>query len=757
MQTRPLTRRTFVAGCAAAGTVATLGAAQAQDAFAEGGQIGSDARPESTQVHSICQACPNACAFTAYTVDGKLGKVIGDAFDPNAAGTLCARGYGYTQSALSENNLPNPLRRKEDGSFRTIGWDEAFAEIGEKLQAIIDESGAGAVGMVCNGALPTALAYGTRFMHALGSGNVWIDGATRNLCKEAAFAQVIGTGSYAPDFDNAEVAVLIDTSYADVTTPGRAAALQALRAADKPIIAIDPRLGTVASFADTWVAVNPGSELALLLAVCNCLVRTNRYDKEFVAAHASGFAEWVAAIDGCTPAWAEGITGVPGYRIEEVASRLAEAAPRVAIEYCNGTLAADAYVNSSQTARVVCLLNALLGTWNVPGGALLPFDYAAYQPEAVLVQAGPDAAHLETVSSVVGFPLGAPFGASAAASIQQAQTGSLKAMLLVEADMAYDHACIPDVDHALGELDLLVCVSQQMTQTAAEADYVLPVCSYLECGSLPVFLQGATPGVAIANAVIESSASNALPIDRIIEGLARSCSVEDTFALSLDEVAQAQLEGMGLTVEGLRETGSAAARQNVARVATWATPSHRIQFSSTACEEAGVGALPLWVPLPATSSITAVISDDMNARQRDRVAVLADADEPLTFNLITGQQPVIGQDSANVAELMDIAEQYDLDSVWINADVAAVLGIETGDMVALTNDKATCQAKAFVTHRIAPTALYLPSGFGHTAQRQQVSFRQGINPLVFAEPIIEEGYGILCTQGACVKLLKEGA
>lgn len=758
MQTRPLTRRTFVAGCAATGAVTALGAAQVGVAFAEGGHIGPEAHPQTVQAHSVCQACPNACAFTAFTVDGKLGKVIGSAFDPNAAGTLCARGFGYTQSAISKNNLANPLKKKDDGTFRTIGWDEAFAEIGDVMRAIIDEAGSGSVGLICDGALPTALAYGTRFMHALGSGNVWIDGATRNIGKEAAFAQVIGVGSYSPDLAHADLALLVDTSYADVVTPNVAAALQALRDAGKPIIAIDPRLGTVASFADDWFAVNPGSELALLLALCNHLIRTERYDKAFLAANATGFEEWAQAIDEFTPIWAEAITGVPSYRIEELASRLSEAAPHVAIEYNNGDIAADSYTNSSQTARVVCLLNALLGTWNMPGGALLPFDYVAYQPEAVLPQAGPDAAHRETVPTIVSFPLGAPFGASAAATIHQAQTGSLKAMLVIEADMAYDHACMPDVDRALEGLDLMVCVSQQMTQTATLADYVLPLCPYLSCGSLPVFSQGTMPVVSIATAAIGSSDSNALPIDAIIEGLARACDVGDAFASSLDEVASAQLSGLKLTIEGVRDAGSVAVPVEVPRVASWPTPSHAIQFVSIACEQAGVAALPLWTPLEEASNITTVASDDVNDRQRDRIAaIVADANGPLTFNLITGQQPVIGQGSANVAELMDIAEQYDLDSVWINADVAAVLDIETGDTIALSNDRATCQAKAFVTHRIVPTALYLPSCFGHAAERQRVSFGKGVNPLIFANPVIEEGYGILCTQGACVTLLKEGA
>lgn len=756
MQSLPLTRRTFVAGCAGAGAVLAL--SDAQKAFAAGGQIGANARPESLQVHTICEACPNACGYTAYVVDGKLGKVIGDTSSPYAAGNLCARGFGYTQSVYSKSNLKNPLRRKENGKFQTIGWDEAVEEISARLDEIIAGSGAGSVAMVCNGISQTATAYGTRFMHALGSANVYLDDIVENVNKEAAFAQVIGVGSYTPDIRNANLALLVDTSYADVVAPDKAAALQGLREAGKPIVALDPRLGTMASFADEWLAPNPGTELAALLAICNWVIRNNRYDKQFLADNSIGFSEWAQAIDEYTPVWAEGVTGVPSYRIEELAAKIADAAPRVAIEYCNGNVGADAYVNSSQTARVVCLLNTLLGTWNVSGGALLPFDYSELALDKVLTAATPDTSKLATMQTMIDYPLGEAFGASAALALQQIRTGNVRAMIAVESNLAYDYANLPDIDTMLEDMDLLVCISQQMNETAELADYVLPVCSYLNCDALPVFLQGEHAGVSVSSAVIEADDSNALPVDRIFTLLAHACSLDNAFDFSLDEAAELQLAEIGLTLEGLRDVGSAEVPMGkIARIDSWNTPTGKIQFTSEACESAGLPAMPVWVPLAETSNIAALISSDMNSKQANEISALTEGEDgQITFNLITGQQPVIGYVGANVAELMDIADMYDLDSVWINKQIAEILGIETGDTVAIRNENATCQAKAYVTQRIAPAALYLPSYFGHSAARQRISYKKGINPVVFSNPVVEQGYGTVCAQGAAVELLKEG-
>ena len=761
MLKRPLTRRTFLAGCTAAGAAAAcLGPATALANGNGDGDIGVRARPESSQVHTICQGCPNGCGYTAYVVDGQLGKVIGDTASPLAAGNLCARGFGFTQSAFSPANVKNPLRRKEGGGFQTIGWDEALGEIAAKLAEVMEGAGPEAVALAYDGLSATAAAYGPRFMEALGSGNVFVDDVTENVGKAAAFAQVIGVGDYIPDIANAQMILLVDTSYADITTPDLAASLQAAREAGVPIVAIDPRMGTLASFADEWMAVNPGTELALLLALCNQLICDGRYDKAFVEANAEGFGEWAAAIDGCTAAWAQDITGVESYRIESLAARIAEAAPRVALEYGNGRIGGTAYANSGETARAVCLLNTLAGAWNQPGGALMPHDYSAVSFQAAVPPVPGARKTLAVAPPQTDFPLGRPFGASLAQGIELARFGTIKALFALEADIAYDYAALPGVVDALQDMDLFVCLSQQMTQTAQLAHYVLPLCSYLEADSLPQFAQTPQAAVSVASAVLADDDSNALPVDAAISALAGACGVGDAFGFSLDEAAALQLAPVAIGLEGLRQDGSATV--DVATVAAdgvWPTPAKKIQCVSDACEQAGLSGPPVWVPPLQESNVRAVIADDMNLGQQNRTVFVTEGGQGLQdmrFRLISGQQSVLGTRGYNVEELMDIAEMYDLDSVWVNADVAAALGISTGDTVVVSNDAADYRGRAFVTQRIVPTAVYLPSGFGRTSEKQHTACGKGFNPALFCEPAIEEGYGTLCTQEALVRLWKEG-
>lgn len=756
MLRQTLTRRRFLAGCAGATACALIGA-NAGAAYASGGDIGPDARPSYETANTVCAACPAGCAFTAYVVDGKLGKVIGNGADPNARGTLCARGYAFTQSAFLPENVKSPLMRKEDGSFEAVSWEKALEGIAADMKDIIERRDPKAVAAIYNAASPVASAYAPRFMAALGCDNAFANDVTYNVNKEAAFSQAIGMGSYVPDYDNASLILLVDTSYADIVTPSIARALQAARESGTPIIAIDSRLGDVASFADEWIGVNAGSELALLLAVCNELVRTSRYDAGFVASNATGFDEWATVIAGYTPQWAEDITGVQSFRIEQLATQIAQAAPAVAVEYGNGHIGAATFVNSSETARAVCMLNMLTGSWNATGGALLPFDLAQTSLDAVM---GPvaDDADLPRVGAP-SFPLGRKFGASAANALRECDGGSIQALISIDTDIAYDYASLQDIEKVLEEMDLFVCITRQMTKTASVADYVLPLADSLQSSSLPVFTaDAAVASVAAVTQVMEQDESSALPLSVIMQRLAEACDIGHAFPFTEEEAASAQLQAVGLDLDGLQIAGcSEISPDKAPRQGNWSTPSGKIQCVSPACADAGQPASPVWVPTIGRSDIDVVASEDMNFGVSNRDIIGASMlSRHLTFHLITGQRTVMGSEGYDVPELTDIAAMYGLDGVWINASIARMLGIQTGDTVIVSNGNAKYSGRAFVTQRIVPTAVYLPAGFGHQSKDQAAGSEMGVNPYVFSSPVIEDGYGTLCTQEAVVRLTKGG-
>ncbi len=110
--------------------------------------------------------------------------------------------------------------------------------------------------------------------------------------------------------------------------------------------------------------INPGTDLALILAMSNVLINRDLYD----ASPSVGFDEW--AIAGYTPEWAEGMGAAT---IERLALEFAEAAPAALhrAELARRRFGCS-YANSGETARAICLFNTLLGCWNQPGALFLP-------------------------------------------------------------------------------------------------------------------------------------------------------------------------------------------------------------------------------------------------------------------------------------------------------------------------------------------------------------------------------------------------
>ena len=103
----------------------------------------------------------------------------------------------------------------------------------------------------------------------------------------------------------------------------------------------------------------------------------------------------------------------------------------------------------------------------------------------------------------------------------------------------------------------MVVVDVQMSETALLADYVLPDTSYLERLELPEFIGGKVPAVALRDQVLEKVHPNTRPVDQIFSELAEACGVGEYFQFSVDELADAQLQTVGLSLEALKKTGTA--------------------------------------------------------------------------------------------------------------------------------------------------------------------------------------------------------
>lgn len=733
MSENAVTRRSFLAGSAGAVALVAGAGYLSFDAWGQAHAEESEAHGQTTTAHSLCNACSTKCGFTAYVTDGRLSKLIGDQDHPYAQGKLCARGYGYSQIAYSEDRLTDPLKKMEDGSFEAISWDQAYSEIADRVKSIIDADGPGALAMVQD-PRPSGKYYTKRFINALGSPNFYTHGAACNLSKESGFTQVIGKGNYESDIANTDMVMFIGRSYADAIRPSSVMALQKAHERGAKVVIVDPRCNNTRIFADEWVPINPGTDLALVLAMSQVLVREGRYDKEFVAANVDGFDEWAAQIAEHTPEWAEGVTGIPANTITRLAFEFANAAPAASIEPSWRGAFGCAYENSGETARAICVFNTLLGCWNQKGGALFTPSVSAGELDEAKFPAVPKPEGKQL--GAAEYPLALTGMGSNVYAAQQAKEGAIKGMFFYNSNMAAGYSNTAYLAEALENLELCVVVDVQMSETALLADYVLPECSYLERLELPEFIGGIVPAVALRDKVIEKVHPNTKTSDEIFSELAEACGVGQYFGFTVEELAEAQLETVGLSLDALKTTGVAYFPDkefSYGKVPEWKTPTGKIQFTSEAASAAGLSAAPVWVEpavMPAGNQL----------------------------RLIGGKQAIHSHtQTANIEDLMQITKDYDLTRVWINADVAEKLGIADGDGVEVSNEKHTGRCRAKVTQRINPTALYMPSHYGCSSPDQHTAYGVGLRQMDFVPFRIETAYGAACTQEALVSVKKVGA
>ena len=244
--------------------------------------------------------------------------------------------------------------------------------------------------------------------------------------------------------------------------------------------------------------------------------------------------------------------------------------------------------------------------------------------------------------------------------------------------------------------------------------------------------------MAIRDQVIDKVHPNTRPVDQIFSELAEACGVGQYFGFTVEELADAQLATVGLSLDGLRACGVSSFPEKAFKYGPypkWKTPSGKFQFASDACEKAGLPRTPQWLE-PA-------------------VAVPEDG---RSFRLIGGKQAVhTHTQTANSEPLMAITKQYGLERVWINAQRAEELGISDGDTVEVSNEQHAGKVQAKVTQRINPDALYMPSHYGCSSKEEKTAYGVGLRQMDYVPFRIEPGYGGICSQEAVVTVKKVGA
>lgn len=721
-----VTRRKFLGATAATAAFAATGfssiAAWRADAAEErgGGEVVS--------TPSMCNGCSSKCGLWANVVDGKLWTLEGNKDHPYSKGMLCGRGHGVAQFAYAEERITEPLHRLEDGTFEPVSWDDAFAAIGERIKAITAEHGAETIAIVQD-PRPTGKTYSKMLIHALGSNNIYTHGASCNLSKEGGLTDTIGAAKYSIDFAKAKVVMFIGRSYGDGLRPSSVKSLADAAEGSARIIMVDPRLNNSCIFADDWLPIIPGTDIALLLAICNVLVANDLYDADFVEENTVGFEEFAEEVMRYTPEWAADICGISADRITEIAKAMAAAKPAAAVEPSWRAAFGCAHQNSYETARAVAAVNTLLGAWGAKGGALITSTPKAGKLDQEKFPSIP-----KVEAKRIGdadYPLVLDAMGSNVALLEHALAGDVHAMFFYNSNPVHGYSNPAKWREGLQKVDLKVCIDIQMSETALECDYVLPECTYLERTEVPEFIGGKKHLVAMRFQALDVIHPDTRPGDEIFVDIAKACGKGEYFPFTIDELSEAQLATVGTSMAEVREKGIVQLESSFEYgVPKFKTPSGKIELSSEKVGNAGLNPVIGYIPRKTWP-------------------------EEGQFFFAGGKQSIHSHTmTRNIPSLNAISREYDMERVWVAASDAEKLGIKEGDMVELSNENYTAQAAAHVTERVRPGVLYMPTHYGGESTYLTLAYGYGVNPMQFVPLQAEPAVGSCMSQEFTLTLKK---
>jgi anaerobic selenocysteine-containing dehydrogenase len=447
-----------------------------------------------------CPLCEATCGL-ALEVDPAahtVTKVRGDADDVFSHGFLCPKGVSIRELHDDPDRVRTPLIRRPDGSFAAASWDEAFALIAEKLPAVAARGGRDAIAAYIGNPAAHSLAfllYGKVLLKALGSKNIFSASTVDQYPKQAASALMFGTGTTIaiPDLDRTDFLLCLGanplaSNGSLMTAPDARGRLRAIRARGGRIVVVDPRRSRTAAEADQHLAILPGTDALLLMALLHVVFDEGLDDLGHAAEHVEGFDEVRALAAGFPPEAVATACGLDADEIRGVARAFAAAPSAVAY----GRIGTTTQAFGTTASWLIDVLNAVTGNLDRAGGAMFPLPSTGLQNSKGEPGRGRGAKFGRWASRVRG--LGEVFGelpaACLAEEIDTPGDGQVRALITVAGNPVLSTPNSDRLAAALDELDFMVSLDIYVNETTRHADVILPAPSPLEKAHFDLVFQG---------------------------------------------------------------------------------------------------------------------------------------------------------------------------------------------------------------------------------------------------------------------------
>lgn len=632
----------------------------------------------TTVVRGACpHDCPDTCALLTTVENGRATQVQGNPAHQATDGVLCTKVARYPERTYHPQRLLTPLKRvgpKGSGQFEPVSWDHALQDIAHRLQAIAAHNPEAVVPYSYAGTMGQVQGEGmaARFFNRLGASLL-----DRTICASAggeALTYTLGgkVGMKLAFFAESKLILIWGSNSIGSNLHFWRLVQEAKRQGAK-LVCIDPRKTETADKCHVHLAIRPGTDAALALALMHELIVHEWLDNDYIEQHTSGWEALRARALQWPPERAAQVCGIDALQITDLARDLGTTQP-AAIRLNYGM---QRVRGGGNAVRAIACLPALTGAWRHRAGGLLlsssghfSMHKAALQRPDLLGDRRPRTINMSTIGDDLLRPDSPDFGPA------------IQALVVYNSNPV---AVAPEsgkVVQGFAREDLFTVVLEHFqTDTADYADYILPATTQLEhwdlhtsYGHTDILLN--QPAIApLGQARTNTDIFRALAVRM---GFTEPCFADDDLTLCRtvlgDEQRFAQLLQHGFVALPLPDAPFVQGG--------FPTPSGRCEFFSPRLAATGQDGLP------------------------DHIANYEVPVKTDTYPLAMISPPArhfLNSSFVNVTSLRAIEVEPVLE---MHADDALARGISSGDVVKVFNDRGEYRCKAEVSRRARPGVVH---------------------------------------------------
>lgn len=448
----------------------------------------------TTRLHTtFCRVCEPSCGLLAEVTGQRVTRLLPDREHPVTRGFACHKGLNFVDIHHDPDRLNQPLKRvsgrQEPGRFETLSWDSAVGEVAERIRALQQQYGPGAIaGYIGN---PTAFnALGSQalehFFMSLGCFRLFTSGTQDCSNKFAGSEAVFGTSTLhpVPDLEHTHYALIFgeNPKVSHMSFVSMANPMEKFRAARKRgavIKFINPRrIESVTPATGDLVAIKPDTDLYLLAALLHELDAANLFDENIIAQHGEHIDGLRAFIKPYSAETVAEVTGIAAADIKQMALDFGRA-PAACAHMSTG-------VNMGRQGTLcywlLHMLSFVTGNLDRPGGNLYSLGF---YPAA-------KAGRLKTPNIFFNSEFGelrlirGALPGNLLPDLITTPTNPVKALIVLAGNPLLSVGGESRLREAFGQLELIVVLDLFRNATGEMADYLLPCTDMLERSDLNI-------------------------------------------------------------------------------------------------------------------------------------------------------------------------------------------------------------------------------------------------------------------------------